>query len=50
MINISLGKDLLGIMFECKCFGMLVMVKCIFLLEESSVKVLEEEVVVFLRL
>lgn len=50
MINISLGKDSLGTTFECKCFGMPAMVKCIFLPEESSVKVLEEEVAVFSRL
>lgn len=33
---------LVGIVCECKCFGMFVIVKCFNLIDEKSIKVMEE--------
>lgn len=50
MTEKTLGKGSIGTVFECKCFGMPVIAKCLALTGEESVKTLEAEVEVLAKL
>ncbi|KAG0564008.1 hypothetical protein KC19_8G075700 [Ceratodon purpureus] len=50
MTKTSLGKGSIGTVFECKCFGMPVVAKCLALTGEESIKTLETEVEVLAKL
>ena len=50
MTETTLGKGSIGTVFECKCFGMPVVAKCVTLTGEESIKTLEAEVEVLAKL